>query len=246
MKLHPKIFELKKRSKAISYSTVSVSEAGELEDFNSLLDKRIIEGYGAIWGTRNMHGEKFLKGAFSKSISDMGPGANSTYQIKFRDQHGKACSLFSELSENEVGLKFRTVPLDAVQWCDDLLVQVRSGTINNYSVGFNPIWDKAKYDEESDSIIYPEVKLFEISSATIPSDLTTFTMRAGEEIEYVNDDVEDFINSLPRSKQVDARILFTRCMTLSSAEPLELMRQALKDSKPSETGLDINYLISKL
>jgi len=245
VKLHSKIEEFKKRSTPISYFNVNISER-KSTDFDKLIDQRIIEGYGVIWGSRNGHGEKFVKGAFAKSISEMGPGAKSNFKIKFRDRHGKSCSLFAELIEDEIGLYFKTVPLDNVPWANDLLVQIKSGTINNFSVGFRHIWDKVEWEDETDSLIILEARLFEISGVDIPSDLETYCLRGLEDIEELQEDVENFISDLPNSQKLKARHIFTRCMSLKDQEPLDAKQRALENVKPTEIGIDYKYLIDNL
>lgn len=232
-----KIDQFRKTAAPIAYNNVVIDKRSA-----SLLEDRVVEGYGVIWGTRNAHGEKFTKGCFAKSINEQGPGSGSNYQIKFRDEHGKVCSLFAELKEDEIGLYFRTVPLDDVQWANDLLVQLKSGSINNFSLGFRFIWDKVEWDEETDSLVVLEAKLFEISAVAIPSDTTTFAIRSEEEIEYLQEDTEDFILSLPKSKQLEARKIITRNISLASQkEPLKVtIPKALK--KKAKPVIDYSYL----
>lgn len=238
------IKQLKKRSAPINYSNVSVNQCGKLETRSALLDSRVVEGYGCIWGVRNSHGEIFLRGAFAKSIQEMGPGSNSNYQIKFRDEHGRACALFDELIEDEVGLYFKTKPLDNVQWCDDLLTQLRSGTINNFSNGFRYIWDKIEYDTEQDALVIIEARLFEISAVAIPSDLETYACRAAEDVETLLDDTEKFIITLPRATQLEARKIFARYTSL--AEPVEHRNTSL-DNEPNAVGnIDYSALTAEL
>lgn len=247
MRQHPKIKELQKREAPINYSTLSIDELGELAERKNLLNDRVIEGYGVIWGTINQHGERFVKGSFSKSIEDVGPDSTSPFKIKFSDRHGKACSLMSQLKEDKTGLYFRTSPMDDVQWANDMLTQVRSGTINNFSIGFRHVWDKVEWDEEQDCLVVLEARLFEISGVDIPSDMTTFAKRHVFDLENVTSDVEEFIIKLPKDKQIEARKIFTRCMTLSDQEQPEQMRKALLESeKQSKVGLDLNYIINKL
>jgi uncharacterized protein len=243
-KLNQRIAEHKKRSAPINYSTVSINQMGQLEQRSTLLNDRIVEGYGCIWGVRNEHGEMFTRGCFAKTISEYGPGSNSSYQIKFRDEHGRACALFETLIEDEIGLYFRTKPLDAVQWCDDLLVQLRSGTINNFSNGFKYIWDRVQWDDNNDCLVILEARLFEISAVAIPSDMATFTMRSAEEIEYLQDDTEDFIQSLPKSKQLEARKIFARYIPPVELSPLEV-RKAPKVDTP-DNGIDYSALRAEL
>lgn len=240
------IEQFRKNAAPIAYSNVAVTQLGKLEKRASLLDERIVEGYGAIWGTRNSHGEMFTRGCFSKSIAEQGPQANSNYQIKFRDEHGKACALFEEIIEDEIGLYFRTKPLDNVQWANDLLVQLRSGTINNFSVGFRFIWDKVEWDDDTDSLVVLEARLFEVSAVAIPSDTQTFAIRSQEEIEYVQEDTEDFILSLPKSKQLEARKIIARNISLATqTEPPKPIVKALnKRNKPVKAKVDYKYLLN--
>jgi HK97 family phage prohead protease len=245
-KQHKKIEEFKRADLPINYRNLSVNKMGTLTERTSLLDKRIVEGYGAQWTVPNSYGEVFVKGAFSKSIKELGPNATSNYKIKFRDRHCKAMSLFEELKEDDIGLYFKTVPLDQIDQANDLLVQLKSGTINNFSIGFKHVWDQVEWDDENDVMINIEARLFEISAVDIPSDMETYAIRSDDDQLYLNDDIEDFISSLPRPKQLEARQIFTRCMTPAIDESLELRRKELKDKGPELLGLDFNYLISKL
>lgn len=243
-----KIKEIKQRAAPINYSSVSVNEMGELKERENLLDKRIVEGYAVIWGKRNDYGEKVMKGAYSKSINERGPGTNSNYEIKFLYQHsqGDPLGLFDELREDDIGLYFRTKPLDDVPSADRSIKQLRSRTLNNFSIGFDYIWDQVEYDEPSDSLIIKEAKLFEISVVSIPADMNTYAIRSKENIELLHDDTEDFIMSLPRSKQMEARQIFARHKTLL-IQPDE-QRNIPLEQKPDETRvlIDYNYLINNL
>lgn len=238
-----KIQELRQKATPIQYRGVSVDASGKLiTTSGSLLDERIVEGYGVIWGSKNAHGEQFVRGSFSKSITENGPLSGANYQIKFRKDHEEVCALFDELKEDEIGLYFRTKPLDEVEHCNELLIQLRSGSYNNFSIGFKPIWDKAEYQSDTDTIVYKESKLMEISAVAIPSDTETFAMRSGEEIEYLNDDVEDFIVSLPKSKQLEARKLITRCMSLEQPKPIISLREV----EPKTPTVDYSYILNNL
>lgn len=214
--------QLKQRAAPINYSTLSINDMGELEQRSALLDQRIVEGYGCIWGAENEHGEMFTRGCFAKSIADNGPGSNANFQLKIRDEHGRACALFDVIIEDEIGLYFKTKPLDDVQWANDLLVQLRSGTINNFSVGFKYIWDRVQWDENNDCMIILEARLFEISAVAIPSDMETYALRSAEAQDELIDEVEDFINTLPKNKQLECRKIIAKYKSLTdSAPPIE-------------------------
>lgn len=241
-----KIEEFKKRELPINHSLLSIRMSPLSESSKKLLDERIIEGYAVIWDSINDYGERFVKGCFAKSISEHGPESQSNYKIKMRDRHGKSVSLFEILKEDDTGLYFKTVPLDKVSWADDLLTQVRSGTINNFSIGFKHCWDKVEWDDEGDCMINLEARLFEISGVDIPSDIQTHAIRSSEERNTIKGDIESFISTLKKSSQIEARNIFSRCLTLMESDSYEERRSSVRDSKPKAKKLDYNFLIKKL
>lgn len=248
MKLHPKIEELKKRAAPISYSSTTVDIDGKLSERTSLLDQRIVEGYGCIWGQKNEHQERFFKGAFTRSIQENGPQSGAAYQLKFRDEHGRAMGLFEIVKEDEVGLYFRTKPLDDVSWADDFLTQIRSGTINNFSNGFKYIFDDKStvWNEKNQSIDIFNARLFEVSGVAIPSDMKTFAMRTMDS-EDLYELTEDFIKSLPRKNQLEARRIFAYH---KSQQEIEAQSEQAKDlnkrSAVEKNSIDYNYLINSI
>lgn len=247
MILHPKIQDLKKRAAPISYSNTVVAVDGKLQERTSLLDQRIVEGYGCIWGSVNLHNERFFKGAFKRSIEENGPNSTAAYQIKFRDEHGRACALFDVLEEDEIGLYFRTKPLDDVSWADDMLTQLRSGTISNFSNGFKYIFDERsiRWNDKDEVIDIFNSRLFEISGTAIPSDMETFAIRS-----MGNDDIyeltEDFIKTLPRNSQLEARRLFAIHKSLAEIEARNINLEDLKPKPTESKGIDYNYLIKNI
>lgn len=246
MTIQEKIKEIKQRAAPINYSTVSVNEMGKLEERESLLNQRIIEGYACVWSQKNSYSEIFIKGAFSKSLNERGAGSKSKYEIKFLYQHnqGDPLSLFEELKEDDIGLYFRTKPLDDVANADRTVKQIRSGTLNNFSIGFDYVWDRMEYDEKTDSLIIKEASLYEISVVGIPADMNTYAIRSKEQLELLHDETEDFIKTLPRINQLEARQLFARHKSLINITPLEQRQKAPDVTAPVETGLDFNYLIN--
>lgn len=247
-KLQQEILELKKRAAPIAYSSTTVNVDGQLQERESLLDKRIVEGYGCIWGNTNLHKERFHKGVFKRSIDENGPGSNAAYQIKYRDEHGRAMGLFDELKEDNIGLYFRTKPLDDVSWADDHLTQLKSGTINNFSNGFKYIFDERslKWNEADKVIDIFNARLFEISGTAIPSDLGTFAIRS-----LGNEDIfeltEDFIKTLPRQNQLEARRIFAIHKSLNESMAHEEKLNDLQNEQPIEKrGINYQYLINNL
>lgn len=245
MALHKKIQELKGRSAPITMRAMSVNDMGQLTERESLLDQGIVEGYLLAWGQPNLYGEKFIKGCCAKSIKERGPGSNANYEIKFLNQHDQCdpLSLFDVLKEDDYGLYFRTKKLDDVDSAKRVITQLKSRTLNNFSIGFDYVWDKIEYDSADDTLVMLEINLFEGSVVSIPADLNTYAIRSIEEMEDLHDEIDHFIKDLPRSKQMEARNLFARQKSLIDFEPLKTRAAALKNgNEPTETGIDYSYL----
>jgi uncharacterized protein len=246
MKLHPKIKELKRRAAPISYSSVAINERGEITgDFEELLNQRIVQGYLFRWGKKNMHGEKFLKGCCSKSINERGPGSNANYKITFLNQHrqGEPLSIFADLVEDDYGLRFKSNPLDAVPWADHVITQIRSGTLNQFSGGFDYVWDKMEWDDSDESIVCKEIDLFEGSVVTIGSEVGTYVIRSKEDLEYLQEETETFINSIPKKFQYELRQIIARHKTLINVEPDSTKDAPLESIEPdAKRGRILNYL----
>lgn len=240
--MHPKIKELQLRATPINYADVLETRAAEVDD------NRRIKGYLAVWNTRDDRGTAFVKGCFSKSLQERGVDSTGKYKIKFLWQHNQSDPLsnFEVLREDETGLYFEAVP-DEVPSGDRAVMQVRSGTLNQFSVGFNYVWDKIEWDDSTDTLMLKEVELYEGSIVTIPSNKDTFAVRSAEQFEtefdMLNETTEGFIRSIPRDKQLELRSLLTRHISLAKVEPLELRQQALKQTKPTE-AIDYQYLLN--
>jgi HK97 family phage prohead protease len=243
-KLQEKIRELQRRAPYMDNSVLSVDAKGEL------VDERRIKGYLIVWGVRDSYGTVFLKGCCAKSIQERGPKSNGKYKIKFLWQHDQMDPLceFDVLQEDDYGLYFEAVP-DDVPNGERAVKQVRSGTLNQFSVGFDYIWDKIEYAEDVDALILKEIDLFEGSIVTIPSNMETYALRNKEtfekEAEIVREETEDFIKSLNRKQQIIARDLLTRNISLATFKPDELRHKTLEDQEPVE-GFDYEYILQNL
>lgn len=248
--LKQRILQLKTRATTLNRGSVSVNEYGKLEEAESLLDKRIVEGYAVIWNKPNQFREKWQKGAFTKSIRDHGPNSGSPYEIKFLYNHkaDDVLGLFEILREDEIGLYFRTKPLDVVPNADRTITQIRSKSLNNFSQGFDMVWDKIEYDDTDDTLLMKEGILLEISVVGIPADMETYAMRSREEnLIELYDESEDFIYSLPRKFQLQARSIIARHKSLIPPEPPKHRRTHSKNDKPTlDTGSTLKYLIKNL
>jgi HK97 family phage prohead protease len=225
-------------------SATSTTDYAKPSEFLSLLDERKVRGYSSTWPSKNDYGEMFTRGAWKRSIDSRGPQSKANQQIKFLRQHnqGDALALFEDLHEDEVGLYFETKALDEVDSADRVLIQLRSGTLNNFSNGFNPVWSTVEYDEKTDTMLIREANLFEISVVGLASDPSTFALRSQKEFDdaeiELTDDIDYFIKSLRKDVQLEARNLFARQKVL-----FENSSQIAPVKKDSRKSIDYNYLL---
>lgn len=237
--MHKKIKELQKRAQPINYN-VYVNKEGVL------VDDRTIGGYLTVWGVRDSYGTIFVKGCCSKSLQERGVNSNANYKITMLWQHEQRDPIgrFIELEEDDYGLRFKAVLDEGVENADRALVQLRSGTLNQFSIGFNYIWDKVEYDEKTDSLLLKEISLMEGSVVTIGAVEGTYAFRSMEEYDERllsnKIEIEHFIKSLPVGKRIEARHLFAEASSLSRHEP---NLNSLRDRKPNDEGIDYKYLI---
>ena len=169
-----KIAAKKASSNGMALKGFSAKDAAVVDE-----SKRIIEVKFASFGNVDSDGDLLVKGCFAKSIQERGPGAATNRKIAFVWQHdikdpiGKILSI----DEREDGA-YASVQLsnfDAVPNAKRAYYQLQDGDINQFSFGFEYIWDKLDYDEALDAFIVKEVKLYEISPVTLgANEMTEF------------------------------------------------------------------------
>lgn len=225
----------------------------ELENRASNLDKRIIEGYAVIWGSKNGYNEIFVRGAFAKAINERGPNSAGNFKIKFRHEHRETVALFDELIEDEIGLYFRTKPLDAGELEDEILKKLKSGVFNNFSIGFRYVRGKHIWDSDNETLNVLEANLYEISVVGLPSDEATFAIRSkSENFETLINDTEKFILNLPKHMELQARYIFAIYQSLMDNEQVNQAERSLNtrneqaDEKKSQTNLDLEFIAKNL
>lgn len=239
--LHSKIKELQQRASAINYSQLEAESKIELSE-----EDRTIRGYLAVWGVKDSYGTIFVKGCCAKSLQERGPGSNAKYKITALWQHDQRDPIgkFMVLREDDYGLYGEILCDEGVPSAERACIQVKSGTINQFSIGFNYLYDKMEYDETRDAILLKEIVLMEGSVVTIGSNEETYAFRSKDELlikkDYLRQETEQFIRSLPANKQLEARSLFRENISLAKAEPLEV--SALRNDEPIEEQSIINLL----
>lgn len=123
--------------------------------------KGIVQGYFASFGTLDADNDVFEKGAFKKSIIEVGPKSQKP-RIKHLLDHStqKAVGTILDLEEDNVGLLF-TSQLGRHTMGRDTLMMYEDGIITEHSVGFNTL----KSDNQTTGFnLIKEARLWEGSS----------------------------------------------------------------------------------
>ena len=232
----------KKDSKPVQYKSLFVKEPSVSED------GRRVSGYLAVFGVKDSDDDILIKGCFAKSITDRGPDSKTNRKIAFLWQHNMKEPLgrIVELKEDDYGLYFEA-EIDDFELGNRALAQLKSGTLNQFSIGYQYVWDKVEYDENLDAFIIKEVILFEGSVVTMGANEWTYF--GGMKAEAIEDrrlelvkETESFIKSLPADEQYNARQIISKHIALATVQPGKPLR---KDDEPPVPPFDISKAIKE-
>lgn len=241
--LHPKVQQLKERTAGEYLTCRYTSKQAPDQKVGAEVDDRVIKGYLAVFGIRDSYGTRAIKGCFEKSIRDRGPESKAKNKIIHLYYHkiDEPVASYRVLREDDYGLYFEGVVDDVGGRAEQVLRQTRSGTLNQYSYGFDYVWDKMEYNEKTDSVDMYECALFEGSSLALKASMPeTYSIRNAEDLNKalleLGLEAEDILQALPKKQQMEMRQLVTQYKSLITAKPLET-RSALDMSKPIQKGV---------
>lgn len=133
-------------------------------------DSRTISGYAAIFGNVDKVCDMLIKGCFSKSISERGPQSNANDKILLLWMHkmDEPVGRLTLLREDDRGLYFEAV-IDEIELGDRALIQLESGTLNQFSIGYEYVWNRCEWQEIGGQQVFVvnEVVLYEVSIVSI-------------------------------------------------------------------------------
>lgn len=183
----------------ISVKYFSVKSASIVDE-----NEHVIRVKFAAYGAPDNDRDILIKGCFAKSISERGPESSTNRKIVFLWQHdmrdpiGKILKI--EEMEDGAYADIRLSDFDAVPNAKRAYVQLKDGDINQFSFGFEYVWDKLEYDEEQDAFIVKEVKLFEISVVTLgANELTEYV---GEIENQADEEIEKALKELSTKNKI--------------------------------------------
>lgn len=189
-------------------------------------ESRIISGYAAIFGNKDKAGDILLRGCFSKSIRERGPESGANDKIIFLWMHdmSEPIGLPTILREDEKGLYFEA-RIDEIELGDRAITQLESGTLNQFSIGYEYVWENCEWDYEKEALIVREVKLYEISVVSIGCNGETeyLGLKSIEDCEKAYKEMDEEVSLLCKnmslSKQCKLQKIIAKAMSLASFRP---------------------------
>ena len=214
---------------------------------------RTISGYAAVFNNIDKSGDMLLKGCFSKSIQERGPGSSANDKIIMlwmHDMH-EPIGRITLLQEDEKGLYFEA-SIDDVERGNQALKQLESGTLNQFSIGYQYVWENCEYDAEKDAFIVKEVKLYEISVVSIGCNGETEylglksiedTEKAYEELNF---EISEMCSGMSASKQQKIQRIISKAMSLASFKPENRKESSLEEKEADMHGNKVKSMFKNL
>lgn len=215
----------------IQYKTFSIYA----KEVNYDNESRTISGYAAIFGNKDKAGDILIKGCFSKSIQDRGPESSANDKIIMLWMHNmnEPIGRITVLNEDDKGLYFEAI-IDDVPRGNQAIKQLESGTLNQFSIGYQYVWENCEYDAEKDAFIVKEVKLHEISVVSIGCNGETeyLGLKTVEDAERVYEElvgeIAEVCSGMNAQKQMKIQRIISKAMSLASFKP-ESRKATLKE-----------------
>ena len=233
----------------MQYKTFSINS----KDVNYDSESRTISGYAAVFGNKDKAGDILIKGCFSKSIQDRGPGsaANDKIIVLWMHDMNEPIGRLTVLYEDDKGLYFEA-PIDDVPRGNQAIKQLESGTLNQFSIGYQYVWENCEYDAEKDAFMVKEVKLHEISVVSIGCNGETEYLGlksiedAEKAYEELNAEISEVCSGMSAPKQQKIQRIISKVISLSSFKPENRKESSLEGQKADMHGNKVKSMFKNL
>lgn len=233
----------------MQYKTFSINS----KDVNYDSESRTISGYAAVFGNKDKAGDILIKGCFSKSIQDRGPesAANDKIIVLWMHDMNEPIGRLTVLYEDDKGLYFEA-PIDDVPRGNQAIKQLESGTLNQFSIGYQYVWENCEYDAEKDAFMVKEVKLHEISVVSIGCNGETEYLGlksiedAEKAYEELNAEISEVCSGMSAPKQQKIQRIISKVISLSSFKPENRKESSLEGKKADMHGNKVKSMFKNL
>lgn len=233
----------------MQYKTFSINS----KDVNYDGESRTISGYASVFGNKDKAGDILIKGCFSKSIQDRGPESSANDKIIMLWMHdmNEPIGRLTVLYEDDKGLYFEA-PIDDVPRGNQAIKQLESGTLNQFSIGYQYVWENCEYDAEKDAFMVKEVKLHEISVVSVGCNGETEYLGlksiedAEKAYEELNAEISEVCSGMSAPKQQKIQRIISKVISLSSFKPENRKESSLEGKKADMHGNKVKSMFKNL
>jgi HK97 family phage prohead protease len=186
------------------------------------------EGYGSVFGNKDLGNDVIEKGAFSKSLRKRkAKGVKLLYQHKSDMPIG----VFDEIKEDDHGLVVKGRLALKTQAGAEAYELLKMGALDGLSIGFRVNPKEVSYDKRANKRIIKEVDLMEVSLVTFPMNPQA-TVRSVKGEQYSIREWENGLRdafSLSRSEAKVAAKAVTKCFDQREVDESAELVDAIKE-----------------
>ena len=166
--------EAEKESLEIKSSIKAYHDEDEDKDYGTF------EGYGSVFGNKDLGNDVIERGAFLKSLKRRKP---QNVKLLYQHKSDMPIGVFDEIREDEHGLVVKGRLALKTQAGAEAYELLKMGALDGLSIGFRVNPKEVSYDKRGNKRIIKEVDLMEVSLVTFPMNpQATVRSVKGEEI----------------------------------------------------------------
>jgi len=214
--------EVEKESIEIKSSIKAYEDEEEDKDYGTF------EGYGSVFGNKDLGNDVIEAGAFAKSLKKRKP---QNVKLLYQHKSDMPIGVFDSIKEDEHGLVVKGRLALKTQAGAEAYELLKMGAIDGLSIGFRVNPQEVSYDKRGNKRIIKEVDLMEVSLVTFPMNPQATVMSVkGEKYsirEWENGLRDAF--SLSRSEAKVAAKAVTKCFDQREVDESAELVDAIKE-----------------
>ena len=175
------VVELLEESKNIEKDFIEIkSEIKAYSDEEEDKNYGTFEGYGSVFGNKDLGNDVIESGAFTKSLKKRKP---KNIKLLYQHKSDMPIGVFDDIKEDEHGLVVKGRLALKTQAGAEAYELLKMGALDGLSIGFRVNPQEVSYDKRANKRIIKEVDLMEVSLVTFPMNPKATVMSVkGEEI----------------------------------------------------------------
>ena len=186
------------------------------------------EGYGSVFGNKDLGNDVIEAGAFAKSLKKRKP---QNVKLLYQHKSDMPIGVFDEIKEDEHGLVVKGRLALKTQAGAEAYELLKMGALDGLSIGFRVNPKEVSYDKRGNKRIIKEVDLMEVSLVTFPMNPQA-TVRSVKGEQYTIREWENGLRdafNLSRSEAKVAAKAVTKCFDQREVDESAELVDAIKE-----------------